>query len=140
MTPQEAKEILLFQSGAHDEIDDPRWESGFLRNLRPFTGLREENFHQIMEAIRALAPTLSNSKTCDTGVVSALWSICHLGRAWGLDSEGMLQRNGILNHEDTKRLQHWINNISYTCHCLFDGCDVDTAFEDYDHSLATGAP
>ena len=51
MTKEEAIEELFFQSSAHTDIENPRWENGFLGSLRPFRGkLIEENFHLIVKS------------------------------------------------------------------------------------------
>ncbi|MBC6447765.1 hypothetical protein [Actinokineospora xionganensis] len=130
MTPAEAREALLFHSALHPDIDDPRWENGFLGSLRPFKGLREENFHEVMAALRVLAEPLQADQV-PREVVSSLVNICHLGRAWGLEPGGMLRRNGLIGDADIERLDDWICTISYAFFCVLDG-DVDEAFHEYD--------
>jgi len=133
MTPEQARECLLFHSGAHPNTDDPRWSNGFVGMLRPYGGLREENFHEVMACLRALEPEL-REKELSRELVSALWSICHLGRAWGVWPEGMLQQNDLIRTEDAKRLEGWIDQISATVFWLLEGADSETAFHDYDQS------
>lgn len=133
MTPSDAREALRFHSGAHPDVDDPRSTLGFVGSLRPCTGLREENFHGVMKALRVLAPELQ-SQFVDREVVSALWGICHFGRAWGIDRDGMLRRNSLISDEDVERLEHWVQTISYATAMVLDGT-IDEAFADYDREL-----
>ena len=129
MTPEAARELLLFHSGTHPCVDDVRWEQGFLGMLRPYRGLREENFHSVMACLRALADDLQGD-TIDRAVVSALWGICHLARAWGISPEGMLRSNDLISGDDVSRLQDWVEQISSTTFFILDG-DVDEAFDSY---------
>ena len=40
-----AKELLSFHSCRNDDINNPKWENGFLGSLRPFQGkIYEKNF------------------------------------------------------------------------------------------------
>lgn len=54
MTLSQAKELLLIHAGYPNH---PKTERGFLGSLRPFQGqLVEENFHEVMSALRVLEP------------------------------------------------------------------------------------
>src|SRR5262245_37045603 len=111
MTPAEAKELLLIHSFAHPDIKHPKMECGFLGSLRPYRGhLVEESFHEVMAALRALAPTF-HQPTVDREVVGALWGICHLARSWGVHPDGMLRRNGLIQEQDIARLERWVDCI-----------------------------
>jgi hypothetical protein len=104
--------------------------NGFLGMLRPYKGLREASFHEVMECIVALADELS-ADTVDRPTISALWGICHLARAWGLEEEGMLQRNALISARDVERLGEWIDCISYATMLLLDGGGLEAALEPY---------
>lgn len=132
VTPETARELLQFHSGAHAEVEDPRWTHGFLGMLRPYHGLCEENFHSVMACLRVLAPGMQQ-QTVDRDVVAAFWAICHLGRAWGVWPEGMLRRNDLITADDVVRLEDWLERISYAVLCVLDGI-VDEAFDDYDRT------
>lgn len=79
-------------------------QDGFLGVLRPFSGLREENFLQVMEAIIALRPHLEGKQAWETRLVEGLWGLTTRARLWGLDPDGMLQRNRLLSDADTALL------------------------------------
>jgi hypothetical protein len=130
MSPDEARELLSFHCGANPNVDDPRWQNGFLSMLRPYKGLREPVFHQVMDCVVALADELRGERI-DRGAISSLWGICHLGRAWGLEEGGMLRRNGLITDEDRSRLAEWIDCISYAVMMLLDGSTLEEALEPY---------
>ena len=124
MTKDEAKEILKYHSFTHEDINHPKMEKGFLGMLRPFSGqIFEENFHEIMEAIRILSDDLRDVEMVDREVISALWGICHLTRAWAIYPNGMLQSNKLISKEQIKKLETWIEVISYSTMMILDGCD-----------------
>ena len=129
MSPEEARTLLLRHT-------DSNWESGFLGMLRPYHGLREENFHEVVGCLRALTTAL-RGPTLDREIVTALWSLCHLARAWGLDVDGMLRRNRIITDEDAQRLQGWVDVISWTVFWLVGAGNVDDAFSEYERRYPT---
>jgi len=136
MTSEEARESLRFHSGSHPDVHDPRWSRGFLGMLRPYHGLREESFHEVMRALRVLADDLQNERV-DREVVSAIFGICHFARAWGIHPEGMLRRNALIVDADVERLERWVWTISYATTCVLDG-SRDEAFAEYDREYGVG--
>jgi hypothetical protein len=135
MTPAEAKALLLLH--AFNDLrsaEHPKGIGGFLGSLRPYQGhLLEQNFLEVMESLRVLAPGLS-SATVDREVVAALWVICHLARAWGIEPEGMLRRNRLISATDVETLASWVDTISYATMCLLDGAGEEEAFSEYDRN------
>jgi hypothetical protein len=124
MTAAEAKEALLLHAFSHpDSATDPRAEAGFLGSLRPFRGLNERNFVDVMAALRIVAPQLAGPGPLDRELVSALWGICHYALAWGVHPDGMLQRNKLITAADTDQLAGWVQEISYAVSMLLDGDD-----------------
>ncbi len=138
MTPAQAKDLLLHHAFTHPEsANHPKSESGFLGSLRPYRGhLVEDNFREVMEALRALAPTLSG-EAVDREVVGALRAICHLGRAWGGWPDGLLRRNGLISAADVTTLEEWVDSLSYSTFCLLDGTGCEVAFEHYDREVGS---
>jgi len=130
MTKEQAIEELLFQSGRHTDVENPRWENGFLGMLRPFTGLNEDNFHLVVKAIDVLTDEF-NKTAIQNEIIASISGICHLGRAWGVYPTGMLQSNNLISDEEIKKLENWIEHISYITFCLLDGCDNVVVFEFY---------
>ena len=133
MTIQEAIEELQYQSGNHESFESERWENGFLGQLRPFKGvLHEKNYHSIMQALKILAPELEKD-FIDKRIISTIWGICHFGRMWAIDPDGMLQRNELLNEQQTLQIDDWLIDVSYAAFCLLDGTGSREAFWNYDN-------
>ena len=118
MTYEDARQSLLLHSFAGNDVDDPRMSAGFLGSLRPYRGLVEENFFEVMEALKAVAPNLQSGDGLDRDVVSSLWDICLFARCWGVQADGMLRGNNIISEEDVSRLEKWIDTITWTTSCL----------------------
>lgn len=134
MTIEEAKQILKYHSFTDEDVNHPKMEKGFLGMLRPFSGkLYEENYHEVIAAIKTLADEIRDKEKIDKEVISAIWGICHLTRSWAIEKEGMLQSNNLINDEQIKKLEKWIESISYITFAILDGCDDLTAFNFYEH-------
>ena len=72
--------ILMHGIGREDvPLDQALIPHGFLGSLRPYTGLREENFLQVMNAIIALAPHLVGKDLFERRLVSGLWELAFAG-------------------------------------------------------------
>lgn len=129
MDKKEAKELLLHHSFQHEDYTHPKSVNGFLGMLRPYQGkLIQENYEEVMQIIRTYAEDLQNNSEIDKQVISALWGICHLGRAWAIEPEGMLRSNNLISESDIELMEKWLNQISYAVMMLLDGSDSDTAF------------
>lgn len=113
MDHDEARHLLLMHgTGTFDA--DPGWlEDGFLGMLRPYRGLRETNFHVVLEALFVVGQRLSAGNLVDRELTHSLWSMCRLARLWGVDPDGMLQRNKLISQSDTTLLQRWIDIVEY---------------------------
>jgi hypothetical protein len=113
MNYEEAVNVILMHGIGRDDVplEEALVKDGFLGCLRPFSGLREENFLQVLRAIIALKPHLAESKTWEHRLVAGLWGLTTTARLEGLDPDGLLQRNKLLSAEDTKRLLLWVRCI-----------------------------
>lgn len=133
MDVKEAKKQLSYHSGRNSDIHNPKWKNGFLGSLRPFRGeLREENFHEIMECLKALKDELS-APTIDREVVSDIVGIVHLAQVWA-SPDGMLGYNHLLSEEQTKQLLAWCDIIETCFMYLLDDAEEE-AFFDYEEYL-----
>ena len=125
-----AKELLSFHSCRNENIDDPRWENGFLGILRPFQGeLNEKNFIEVMECLKVLVPEIQK-ENIDKNIVSDIMNIIHFTKIW-ISEGGMLSRNNILSHEQTKYLLAWIDIIEQCFIYLLNNA-MKMAFDDYE--------
>ena len=133
MTPDEARQLLSFHSGRNEDFQHPKWKDGFLGSLRPYRGyLNPDNYHEVMDCLRALAPSLSEGDHVDRHVINDLIGIIHLGRAWAIHPDGMLQRNNLISEDDTRTIERWLETISYSFMTILDSEDPDSWFSDYE--------
>lgn len=121
MTLDEARERLRFHDGSHPDVEDPRREQGFLPSLRPYRGLDEAAYRDLIACVDAVADHLRHAGALDREVINALWGICHFARAWGLAEDGMLRQNNLITPADQARLDGWITAISYRVAMWLDG-------------------
>jgi hypothetical protein len=121
MTFDEAKERLRFHCGSHPDIEDPRWEQGFLQSHRPYRGLDETTYHDRAACIDAVSDHIQHSGTLDRDVINSLWGICHFARAWALAEDAMLGRNDLITPADQEELDGWISSISHRIAMWLDG-------------------
>lgn len=132
MNIEEAKELLSFHSTRNSDIDNPKWENGFLGTLRPFSGeLHKENFFEVMECLNVLKDEFLGPMI-EQSMVSDIVSIIHLTRTW-VAPNGMLEGNDLLSQEQIKHLLAWFDIIESCFMFLLEGDKQEafTAYEDY---------
>jgi hypothetical protein len=112
-------------------LDQALLPDSFLAVLRPYSGLREENFLQVLGAIIALAPHLKGRQLWERRLVEGLWELTMRARQWGLDPRSMLQRNRLLSAAETARLMLWVHCIEMAISRLFRGNDPSQALTHY---------
>lgn len=133
MDKNKAKEFLSFHSTRNEDIDNLKWEKGFLGSLRPFCGeLYEENFFEVTECLRTLRNKFSGA-AIERGMISDIVAIIHYTRVWSAP-DGMLGSNHLLTEEQTKHLLVWTDIIESCFMFLLEG-DVEDAFIGYEDYL-----
>lgn len=136
---EDARTLLAAHSFAHDDINHPTMETGFLGSLRPYRGRpNHEAFHEVMACLKAIGPSLSSADLVDRRVVSNVWGICHFARDWAIHPDGMLRRNGLISEADVETVECWINCISYATVILLESPDPAEAFAPYEEHMAGG--
>lgn len=125
MDYEAAVNVILMHSSGRDDVpvNEALYPEGFLRCLRPFSSLREENFLQVMDALIALHPHLDGKREWEVRLVAGLWDLVITARNWGLDPGGMLQRNRLLTVADTELLRLWVCCIEIAVARLMRGGD-----------------
>jgi len=122
MDYDEAKYQLRLHAGV---IDAARGEwildDGFLTSLRPYRGLQEKNLHQVMEALLIVGERIHRDSQIDRDLISTVWSMCWYARIWGLNPDGMLQRNSLITANDITRLELSIGTVEQTALSLLEG-------------------
>ncbi len=102
-----AKLELLRHAGMTEDYE----RDGFVGCLRPFSGLKEDNFHTVVESILSVGQSFSTSNSVEKSIVSAIWQLTSTTRLWAIDDEGMLVRNQLISHDQRMRLRRWITII-----------------------------
>jgi hypothetical protein len=130
---EEAKYVLLLHGdGAYDDQGEAvSLDEGFLSMLRPYRGLVESNFHVVMQALLVVGEQLHVAETVDRKLINSLWSTTSTMRSWGLNLDGMLQRNRLITDEDTRRLEQWVDVFERTALGLLNGCPPYCEVERY---------
>ena len=127
-----AKELLSFHSCRNDDINNPKWENGFLGSLRAFQGkIYEENFKEIIECLKTLKMEIKK-ENIDKNIVSDIISIIHLTRVW-VSEKGMLGENNLLTNEQTKYLLTWVDIIESCFMYLLEGASEEAFLDYYDY-------
>lgn len=136
MNIEKAKELLSYHSGTNEDVDNPKWQNGFLGSLRPFTGdLHEENFIEVMECLKVLENEFS-APMIDKKIISDVVGITYLSRTWA-SPDGMLGSNHLLTNEQTKTLLIWSDIIEECLMWLLDDAKEE-AFWSYNEYRAVG--
>ena len=127
--------ILSHGIGRSDvPLDESILPDGFLSTLRPWSGLREQNFLDVMEAIVALPPFLPQGQAWEGRLVAGLWGLTTTARLWALDPDSMLQRNGLISPAESTRLLLWVRCIEMAVSRLLSGGDPEDALRYYRES------
>ncbi|MGE6574596.1 hypothetical protein [Paenibacillus xylanexedens] len=135
MEREEAVMLLKCHSFSYDDLSHPKMEKGFIGSLRPFRGhLIKENFHELMEILRVLAPELARP-ALDREIMAGLWGITHMARAWAVEPEGMLRSNNLISDEQVALMEQWLNLLSYAVMILIEGGGEEEAFWEYHQYL-----
>lgn len=107
MNFEEAKAIIRAHAGHSDG------NRSFYMMLREYRGLKEENFWEILNALRVIAKVAVSSKVVDKELMSALWDIVHFAYAIGLRESGSLKRNKLISDVDARMLLEWTEVIQH---------------------------
>lgn len=135
MTEKQAIQLLQFHALDHQNVGHPLMEQGFLGMLKYYSGeLNEDNFHEVMDAIRCLACQLQHDLVERT-LVANLYGICFSAWIWGIKPDSMLQRENRISEAEVLQLQVWTDCIYWTTTLLLNGADFDEAFSSYNDYL-----
>lgn len=116
-----AVEQLTFHCGSNPNVDDPRWEDGFLQTLRPYRGtLNQDAWNSVLDCVDAVSTHLQTASAIDRSVISSLWGILHYARSWALHPDGMLPRNDLISKEDQETLSGWLEELAERISVMLD--------------------
>lgn len=112
MAVREAKELLLLHSFMHRDLEHPKMSGGFLGSLRPYTGLKEENFREVMERSMSWRRHTPSSPSSTKEIAAAVFGLCVDAWAWGISPDGMLPDNGLIQPWEQSLLEEWLYLIN----------------------------
>ncbi|MEL7498309.1 MAG: hypothetical protein AAFN77_11920 [Planctomycetota bacterium] len=116
--------ILLHGVGRSDvPLDEAIMDDGFIGCLRPWTGLRDENYRELMRAIVSLHDSLGGMDSWPKDLILALFGITRMTHCWALDDSGMLRRNNLVTDAEIAKLRGWIQRIESVVEQLLIGND-----------------
>lgn len=127
MEHAQARAELLRHAGLCDDY----YEHGFLGCLRPFTGMREANFHAVIEAILSVGSLLCSSESVDRMTVLALFELLTRARQYAIDDDGMLVRNRLITEAERSLLKRQIGIIERQYFTLLSGHQPHEALHCY---------
>lgn len=133
MDREEALMLLSFHSGRNPNINDSRWENGFIGSLRKYNGnLNEDNFIEIMECLKVLSKDFSSDKI-DRELMADVYGIFYQANLW-LGKGGRLDN---IDSENKNKLDKWLKIYSYAVELLLEYSEqsCEEAFYEYEDYL-----
>lgn len=107
MDEAQAKTELLRHAG----LVDSYYADGFLGCLRPYSGIRDENFHAVVESMVTVGHSIATDERIDRELMQAIHCILTFGRLYALDEDGMLVRNRLISPSDRSRFKRQLRVI-----------------------------
>lgn len=139
----DSAKLLLLMHGSGTTDDDGNIlvaDDGFLQMLRPYRGLKEDNFHRVLQAVFVVGDRLHSQEHVERELMNTLWSLCSTSRSWGLNPKGMLQRNRLITEADSRRLESWIDILEWSIEGVLNGCPPHFRVIRYAEYLTTYGP
>jgi hypothetical protein len=127
MQYEDAKTELLRHAG----IAEDYYEEGFLACLRPYSGLKAENFHAVVEAVLSVGTVFASAETMERSIVHSMWSIKSMARVQGIDDNSMLVRNRLISPEDHDKLSRWVDILERMMLRLLHGQSASDSMSGY---------
>jgi hypothetical protein len=123
--------ILMHGIGRDDvSVSDALYQHGFIGCLRPWSGLRDENYHELMSAIVSLHHSLAGRNEWPVELIAGIMGITRMAHCWGIDDAGMLRRNKLISDADVAKLRHWTQRIESVVEQLLMGNDPLEVYPD----------
>lgn len=107
----------------------PEEQDNLLGRLRPYSGLDPKHFTEILQALLALAPTLSAESRVDCETVHVIWDLCRSARKWTEGPhEPMFHGKDFISPSDKETLDRWVDEIESITLDLLRGLPVWQTF------------
>jgi hypothetical protein len=131
----EAKRKILIHAGYALSDEDV----GFLGRLRPYTGIRERDFADVVECLVSIHPTVVRESRVERELCAAIWSLCELTRVLIADRHGKLRTNKLITDADLERLRAWTDAIEVFAVRMLSGLDLGYCVSHVAQYLSAGA-
>jgi len=92
-------------------IDDPH-RPGILSKLRPYRGVDEHDYPELMTAILTIGKDFASPDSYD--LVRHIWGLCWTIRNWAVRPTGLLRANKIISEQEVAVLDTWCEVIETT--------------------------
>ncbi len=120
MDLDEIKRLIRVHAG----FDLDELNPGILSRLRPYVGIREMDFAEIINLIILLHPSVIRSSVIEPEICAALWSICESARTLALRSGSAVRRNHLASDDVLEQLSNWISAIEIFSIRMLRGVDL----------------
>ena len=127
MQYEDAKTELLRHAGIAEDF----YEDGFLTCLRPYSGLKVENFHSVVEAVLSVGTVFASAEKIERSIVYAAWTLTSMARSHGLNDDSMLVRNKLISPEDHNQLSRWVDILEWMMLRLLHGQRASDSMSGY---------
>jgi len=129
----DALSVILEHGCGRDDVPVSKAcrSNGFLGVLRPYVGLDEKNFIEVIEAIISLSDHVDPKGGIEVKLVFGVVYLCSKARQWGLDLNGMIQRNGLMGEDESGLLLLWVRCIEMAFLELLSGGSPEEALRYY---------
>mgnify|MGYP003332293750 FL=1 len=105
----------------HAGVAEDYYDEGFIGCLRPYSGIRAESFHSVIEALLSVGSVFSVTNTLERSIAESVFEITVTARRWGVEVDGMLVRNNLISPDDRMQLKRWIEIIERMALDLLNG-------------------
>ena len=125
MKYQDALNTILLHGISRSDVplQEALLENGFIGCLRPWSGLRDDNYRELMGAILSLHNSLNAEHSWPKELVHGLVGITRMAHCWALDDAGMLRRNNLITDAELAKLRGWTRQIESVMEQLLMGND-----------------
>lgn len=120
MNAVKAKERIRLHAGLVIREGEPC----LVGRLRPFAGIAEADFADLVEALVTLHPLLTSVSAIERELCAALWDICYRARALALDRDSSIRRGGLASDAELSTLAAWIDCIESFVLRMLHGVDL----------------
>lgn len=135
--PEALNTILMHGIGRSDvPLKDALHKKGFIGCLRPWAGLRDENYVELMRAILSLRESMAGRREWPTELVAGIMGITRMAHCWALDDSGMLRRNKLISEDEVAKLRQWVWRIETVSEQLLMNRDPFEAYPDLQDLVA----